>query len=210
MIEYPSIINSSKAPRKQMVAFDKLDGSNIRVKYTQKRGFDIFGSRTQLIDRTHPHLGEVVDVFMHDFSEPLTKIFRDKFRDEREIIVFGEFLGDKSFAGIHVAGDPKRFVLFDVLVGHKNQKFIMPREFIKLFGGKVNIPRVIFEGNLTDQFIKDVREGKYDVFEGVICKGTEKSGAYRGGIWMCKVKTQKYFEALKQRFDQSEIEKYWE
>lgn len=28
MIEYPSIQNSSKAPRKECVAFNKLDGSN--------------------------------------------------------------------------------------------------------------------------------------------------------------------------------------
>lgn len=210
MIEYPSIINSSKAPRKAMIAFDKLDGSNIRCKYTAKRGFDLFGSRTQLIDKTHPHLGEVVDIFNRDFAEPLTKIFRDKFPNEREIIVFGEFLGDKSFAGIHVEGDPKRFVMFDAYVGHKNSKFIMPREFIKLFGGKVTIPRVIFEGNLSDQFIKDVREGKYDVFEGVLCKGLEKSGAYRGGVWMCKIKTQKYFDALLERFGSIAVQQYWE
>lgn len=42
MIEYPEIINSSKAPRLACIAFDKLDGSNIRIKWTQKRGFDLF------------------------------------------------------------------------------------------------------------------------------------------------------------------------
>lgn len=52
MIEYPSIQNSSKAPRKNCVAFDKLDGSNFRAKWTAKRGFDTFGTRTQLIDET--------------------------------------------------------------------------------------------------------------------------------------------------------------
>lgn len=210
MKEYPSIINSSKAPRKSCVAFDKLDGSNIRVKYTAKRGFDLFGSRTQLIDHTHPHLGEVVALFMRDFAEPLAKIFRDKFPNEREHIVFGEFLGDKSFAGIHVPGDPKRFVMFDVLVGHKNSKFMTPREFIKTFGDRVAIPRVVFEGNLSDQFIKDIREGKFDVFEGVLCKGNERSGAFAGGVWMCKIKTQKYLDMVRARYGEEGLKKYGE
>ena len=210
MKEYPSIINSSKAPRKSCIAFDKLDGSNIRVKYTAKRGFDLFGSRTQLIDKTHPHLGEVVDIFMRDFSEPLTKIFVDEFRNEREHIVYGEFLGDKSFAGIHVEGDPKRFVMFDVLIGHKNSKFMQPREFIKTFGGKVAIPRVIYEGNMSDGLIADVRAGKYDVFEGVLCKGNERSGAFAGGVWMCKIKTQKYLDMLFSRYGADGIKKFGE
>src|SRR3954469_17994172 len=111
MIEYPTIMNSSKAPRASCIAFDKLDGSNIRVKYTQKRGFCLFGSRTQLFDATHPHLGEAVPAFNNNFNEPLSKIFRDRWSNEREIVVFGEFYGAQSFAGIHVPGDPKFFVL---------------------------------------------------------------------------------------------------
>lgn len=39
MVEYPSIQNSSKAPRKNCIAFEKLDGSNFRAKWTQKNGF---------------------------------------------------------------------------------------------------------------------------------------------------------------------------
>jgi hypothetical protein len=187
-----------------------LDGSNIRVKYTAKRGFDLFGSRTQLIDKTHPFLGEVIDIFMRDFAEPLTKIFKDKFPNEREIVAYGEFFGKQSFAGFHVPGDPKKFVLFDVYVGHKNGKFMLPREFIKTFSNVVEIPCVIYEGNLSDQFIKDVRDGKYDVFEGVMCKGNERSGAYMGGVWMCKIKTQKYFDALLSKFGTLGVKEYGE
>jgi hypothetical protein len=210
MKEFPSIINSSKAPRKSCVAFDKLDGSNIRVKYTAKKGFCLFGSRTQLIDHTHPHLGEVVPIFMRDFAGPLTEIFEKKFPNEREILVFGEFLGEQSFAGIHVPGDLKRFVMFDVMVGHKNPKFMLPREFIKTFEGKVTIPRVIYEGNLSDQLIADVRGGKYGVNEGVICKGNERSGAFAGGVWMCKIKTEAYFQRLLNRFGTVGVTQHWE
>jgi hypothetical protein len=210
MIEYPSVPNSSKAPRKPMIAFDKLDGSNIRVKYTAKRGFDLFGSRTQLLDKTHPFLGGVVDYFNNTCAEPLTKVFKKEFPNEREIIVFGEYFGTQSFAGIHVLEDDKKFVLFDVLIGHKDRKFVMPRQFIKLFSQLVEIPRVVCEGNLSDQFIKDVRENKYNTNEGVICKGLEKTGAARGGVWMCKIKTQSYFDRLLTRYGEEGLQKYGE
>jgi hypothetical protein len=38
MIEYPSMQNSSKAPRKECMVFEKLDGSNFRAKWTEKKG----------------------------------------------------------------------------------------------------------------------------------------------------------------------------
>lgn len=209
MIEYPTMQNSSKAPRKSCIAFEKLDGSNMRVKWTQKKGFSLFGSRTQLIDSSHPHLGGIVEVFKRDYEEKLEDIINKNFRNERELVVFGEYFGPNSFAGIHT-DEPKKFVMFDVLVGHKNEKFMLPQDFIKMFDGKVEIPRVIYRGNLNDQFIKEIRENKYDLFEGVICKGTERSGAYRGGVWMCKIKTQKYFDLLKNRFGEEGLKQYGE
>lgn len=106
-------------------------------------------------------------------------------------------------------GDPKFFMLFDVLVGHKNRKFVPPKEFLKLFG-HLQIPAVIYEGNLTDQFIRDVREDKYCLNEGVVCKGTQKSGAFRGGMWMCKIKTQRYLDRLKAKFGEEGVTKYGE
>jgi len=209
MIEYPHILSSSKAPRENCIAFQKIDGSNIRIKYTQKRGFHLFGSRTQLIDATHPHLGAVVDIFNNQFNEPLTKIVKDNWPNEREVIVYGEFYGLQSFAGMHVPEDPKFFVLFDVLVGHKNRKFVNPKEFIKLFG-HLRIPAIIYDGNLNDQFIQDVREDKYCLNEGVVCKGTSPSGAFRGGMWMCKIKTQQYLDRLKAKFGEEGVKKYGE
>lgn len=211
MIEYPSIIASSKAPRQPCIAFEKLDGSNIRIKYTQKRGFDLFGSRTQLIDESHPHLGKVIPIFKRDFEEPLTKIIKKEWANERELIVFGEFFGDKSFAGWHDPEDTtQRFVMFDIMIGHKNRKFLLPQEFVKMFQGVVTIPRVIYEGNLNDELIKDVRSGVYDVDEGVICKGKEKTGDARGSVWMAKIKTQAYLDKLFNRFGEEGLKKYGE
>jgi hypothetical protein len=213
MIEYPEISCSSKAPRKPCIAFEKNDGSNIRVKYTQKRGFDLFGSRTQLFDRSHPFLGEAIDIFKRDFDGPLTAMVKDNWPNEREVVVFLEFLGDQSFAGVHVPGDPKRLVLFDIMVGHKFRKFLLPQEFDKLAGNTLYqhlTAKIIYRGNLTDQFIKDVREGKYSVKEGVVCKGLERSGAYCGNIWMCKIKTNEYFRRIREKYGEEGVKKYGE
>lgn len=209
MIEYPEMMNSSKAPRKPCLAFKKYDGSNIRVKFTQKNGFCLFGSRHELLDETHPFLGEVVGVFNRDFKPILEPYFKREFPDAREAIVFGEFFGSQSFAGRHFPNDPKEFVMFDVLLGHKNRKFINPREFMKRFSTMVKIPEVVYEGNLNDQFILDVRDGKIVTGEGVVCKGVETSGAYRGSIWMCKIKTNAYLQKLRDTF-REDWNKYWE
>lgn len=209
MIEYPSIINSSKAPRKLCIAFDKLDGSNFRAKFTQKQGFHVFGTRTQLIDETTEFWGGMVKVFKSTLEEPLSKLFKSKdFRDYREIIVFGEYFGENSFAGRHEAGDTHKIVPFDVLLGKKQRKFLKPQEFIKLIGKEVEIPEVVYEGNLNEEFIKSIRENT-TLKEGVICKGKETSGAFSGGVWTCKIKTQAYIDKLKGRFG-DEWEKYGE
>ena len=211
MIEYPSIMPSSKAPRAHCVAFNKLDGSNIRVKYTAKQGFAWFGSRTQMFDKGHPFLGEAVPIFYAKYENKLVDLIEKNFSDEREVIAFLEFFGPRSFAGYHEKDDPKDLVLFDILVGHKNRKFLMPKEFIKLTSQvSAEIPAVVYEGNLSDQFIQDVRDGKYPVVEGVVCKGVERTGAHRGGMWMAKIKTRAYLERLKIKFGEKDAVKYGE
>lgn len=214
MIEYPSIINSSKAPRKSCVAFDKIDGSNLRFKYTLKQGFALFGSRTQLIDESHPHLGQGVTLFKKQYLNPLTDFLKSHkdYRNFREVIVFAEFWGQNSFAGIHIPTDEKFLDFFDVLLGHKDRKFVSPKQFLKDFRDDVGlpVPSVVYEGNLNDAFVKMVRDDQldYKLHEGVVCKGNESSGAARGGVWMCKIKTQKYLDKLKAKgFD---LEKFGE
>jgi hypothetical protein len=46
---------------------------------------------------------------------------------------------------------------------------------------------VISKGNLNKQFIADVCEGKYPVFDGVIAKGED---------FMVKIKTKEYYDRL--------------
>ncbi len=209
----PSIIASAKAPREHCIAFDKLDGSNIRVKFQPKKGWCLFGSRTHLFDASHPYLAGAIPSFHERCADAITPVVEKKFRrGVKEVIVFGEYVGEKSFAGIHDPEDPtKRFVLFDCLLVFKDRvKFMRPQEFVDEFAGRVETPKVIYEGNLTDGFIADVRAGVYEVTaEGVICKGTKSKGSFRGGVWMAKVKTQAYIDKLKTRFG-DDWEKYAE
>jgi len=191
--------NSSKAPRKECMVFEKLDGSNFRAKWTEKNGFTTFGTRTQLVDETSEYWGQVVTLFKNTIADSLHKILEKECRNKREAIVFGEFFGENSFAGRH-EDEPHKIVPFDILIGHKQRKFIRPQDFVKLLADKVEIPRVIGRMNLNDSLIASVRNNEYDLFEGVICKGTETVGNATGGIWMCKIKTQKYFDLLKNRF----------
>jgi hypothetical protein len=79
-----------------------------------------------------------------------------------------------------------------------------PRRFVEDFG-HLPIARVVYEGKLTGRFADDVREGKFGVAEGVVCKGGE------GGpdLWMVKIKTHAYLGRLKQAFA-NRWEVYWE
>jgi len=212
MIEYPSIMSAAKAPREHCIAFDKLDGSSVRVKYTNKKGFHLFGSRTQMFDKGHPFLAPAIPYFYEHFENPLVDLIENEFPDEREVVAYLEFFGDLSFAGWHEPNDPtKRLVCFDIMVGHKNRKFVMPQDFVKMAEKyKVIAPRVMYIGNLNDQLIADVRAGKYDVVEGVVCKGTERTGAHRGGTWMAKTKTQTYLNKLFNKLGDEGVKKYGE
>jgi len=212
MIEYPSIVNSSKSPREACIAFDKLDGSNLRFKWTNKRGFDTFGTRTQLIQEQTPIYGKGVTYFLQNQSKVLDEFFRKSkdYRNFREIIVYGEFFGPNSFAGVHDTSELQKVVVFDVLLGNKNREFIKPNVFVKEFQNLIEIPKVIYVGNLNDQFITDVRENKYDLNEGALVKGTSTNGAYRGKVWMCKIKTKSYLDRVYKKFGEDGLKKFGE
>jgi hypothetical protein len=67
------------------------------------------------------------------------------------------------------------------------------------------IARAVYRGKLTGKFIDDVREGKYGVTEGVVCKG----GRNGNDVWMVKIKTYSYMKKLQQAFKDN-WENYWE
>lgn len=195
MKQYPEIMGPNKAPREHCIAFYKYDGSNIRAEWSRKTGWNKFGSREVLIDSSSD-LGGAISLFMNTYSESLEKIFRgDKmFRNCQNVTVFCEYFGENSFAGWHNPNDKKEIILFDVSI--YKQGFFAPREFIKMFK-TVRIPEIIYEGNFNESFIRDIKDGKYPVKEGIVAKGLLPHGKPPHNLWMAKCKTKAWMDRLK-------------
>lgn len=140
MLAYPSIPRwqEGRGFGKPCIAFYKYDGSNIRFEWSPKRMWHKFGSRTQLLDRSHPILGESVDLFLdeyRDMSKIIPEVVCEYYKQKVErIVAFAEFWGANSFAGTHEPTDPKLLTLFDVSVYKKG--FLPARTFMKLFPKK--------------------------------------------------------------------------
>lgn len=188
MKSYPSIIK--KLIDSPGIAFDKLDGSNIRAEWSkEKKGFFKFGSRTKLIDESHPILGESINLFKEKYSEPLSKKLFDK--RFKKGVAFFEFFGENSFAGDHKI-EKKDVVLFD-LCGDKG--LLYPKDYLNFVEG-LDIAKVLYEGYLTKDFIEKVESGSLEgmTFEGVIFK----SHLGRPGLPdMTKIKNKAWIEKLK-------------
>ena len=70
MLQYPSILGVKKMPLgHKCYAFYKYDGSNLRFEWSPKKGWNKFGSRTQMIDRNHPTFGKGIDLFMDEMGD---------------------------------------------------------------------------------------------------------------------------------------------
>ena len=214
MLHYPKIPGSGAAPIGRCVAFDKLDGTNLHWCWERDFGWHAFGSRRDEFNLTatgieqfnaaHPGLEETAPVFLATIAEPLDAILREhaSYPLFTSFKVFTEFVGPNSFAGAHKPGDPKQTFLFDVWA--EGYGFVSPTQFVADFG-HLPSPRVVYTGKLTGTFLEAVREGKYGVAEGVVCKG----GSGGGDMWMVKVKTYAYLARLKATFG-TRWEDYWE
>ena len=201
MKSYPSIDGPSKAPRQPCIAFYKYDGSNLRWEWSKKRGWYKFGTRRRLFDHTDPDYGCAIPIFMESLAPELEAIFRKEYRDINQIIVFTEFFGPNSFAGQHIK-EQKELRLIDVNLHKKG--IIDPRGFVNIFGSLPFAAQIVYEGNLNEQLILDIRDSKYDVNEGVVCKGGKGHK-----LWMCKIKTLAYRKRLKEFYGE-EWEEFWE
>lgn len=208
MKQYPSIDYFGKNLGIQTIAFNKLDGSNLRFEYSKKKGFYKFGTRQMMIDANTELFGKGVNIFLNKYSEELNKIFRQKeYRDIQNIVCFAEFVSKNGKFGQHDINDEFDVVLFDVDLYKKG--FIEPKEFIKNFG-HLHIPEVVYEGNLNKEFYQKVFDNKVEgwenrLTEGVVCKSKINKGFT--GIFYTKIKTSKWLEEVKERYG---IEKYKE
>jgi len=178
-----------------IIAFDKLDGSNLRFEYSQKRGFYKFGTRNTMINEDSEPFGFAINLFMNKYSESLTKIFKTKtYRNTLAFVCYAELYGTKSEFGQHKFNeDTFDITLFDV-EQYKNG-FIHPRQFVKDFGN-VGVPNIVYEGNLNREFVKQVKSNEFNLREGVICKGSVPNKK-ENNLYYCKIKTDEWFDRLR-------------
>lgn len=212
MKKYPSIPKVlDKFIGKDCIGFKKYDGSCIASEWHKNQGWYKWATRGHLFDKTDKTFGCAVDIFASQ-AELLEKAIRDNYPKAESAIVFMEFLGPNSFAGLHDPGilqvennNPKELILFDVNI-HK-RGFVSPLDFVSKFG-HIRSAEVVYQGKLTEDFIKDVKEGKYPVDEGVVCKGMINPNNSHS-LWMCKIKTWDYLAKIQKIFGTG-YKNYWE
>lgn len=215
-LAYPKIPDSKGFLPKTCVAFEKIDGTNLHWTCNHDFGWHSFGTRRDSFafdkygisefNKAHPGLEEAPIIFDRVYKDiiNLSKV-------NNEITVFLEFYGDNSFAGMHDPNDKKRLSLLDVSV---NGELLNVKQFLDSFSTychtdpmidqEYDIPKIVYGGKFHGQFVEDVRNGKYPVNEGVVCKGV-----YKNQIYMCKIKTNAYMEKLKNKFKDNWIN-FWE
>jgi len=205
MKEYHKILYYNKgimgAP---VIAFDKLDGSNIRVEWSKKRAFYKYGTRTQMLDKTNEQFGKAVNIFEEKYFDKLHQHFStvQKYRALQSITVYLEYFGPNSFAGQHEPTDIMNLVLIDVWQHKKG--WVNPKHFVQEFS-EFGIPHVIYRGNLNYDFIQDIKNNVYNLKEGVVAKGTQETKRVDRKVWMIKIKANEWYERLKQRYGEKAV-----
>jgi hypothetical protein len=208
MKKYPKIYHYNQGKfGEYCYAFDKIDGSNIRVEWDMKLskkststlGFKKFGTRTRVITNMNHPMSDSVNIFMDKYAENLDKIFREDkyFRSIKRIMVYLEYFGENSFAGTHDKNEEKDLILFDIERFQKG--FMEPNEFIKKFS-MLGIPEIIYEGEYNQNLIDNIKND-IDLKEGVVCKGSSNKE-----VWMAKIKTDKWIKDVKEKFGTGFVE----
>lgn len=202
MKSYPSIPGLKNIPwGEDCIAFYKYDGSNLRFEWNKKQGWYKFGTRRRLFDETDIEYGRSIELFKNKHAEGIEKVLREKYKSFDNAIVFCEFFGDESFAGWHNFEKP--FELKIIEIGIHKKGFILPEDFVKNFG-HLNISDVIYKGRLDQNFVNSVKNGVYNLKEGVVVKGSLSGKNPNHSYWMAKIKTNWWFDELKRRASQFE------
>jgi hypothetical protein len=204
---YPKIPENTNGFLDKCIAFEKYDGTNLHWTWNKSDGWHLFGTRrteffmnrigASEFNKEHSALKNAPHVFNEQFRDRLTAFFsQHKVYSLNKITVFFEFLGPNSFAGGHseldVLNDDQDLILIDVMVG---KNIIPPKQLIDDFEWLNNfLAKVVYTGKYTGQFTEDVRKGKFNINEGVVCKGIVD-----GQLFMTKVKTNDYLKRLTKR-----------
>ena len=179
------------------IAAFKYDGSNMRFEWGHKNGWYKFGTRNVLVNEKTPLYGLGVQIFLQKYGEDLDRIFRTKYPKCVNFVVFCEFFGENSFAGLHQEGDVMDVVLFDV--SKYKHGFLSPYEFLDNFG-HLHTPKILWQGEYNDELLEAVRTNVWSLKEGVIAKGV-----HNDNIWMTKIKTNDWLLKVKEKFGQKAL-----
>jgi len=195
MKSYPSFEHIDQGTGEYCYTFNKYDGSNLRFEWSDKAGWYKFGTRTRLFDQTDDMFGPAISLFLNTLAEPILEICQKNLKKEKlkNLIVYVEFFGPSSFAGTHVLEEQKELKLIDLAINKKG--LLDPDVFVDWFQNQSFTAELVYVGQLTSDFIHDIKNGKYNVIEGVVCKGGHKHKR-----WMYKIKTNSYKEKLQQVF----------
>jgi hypothetical protein len=198
MKHYPEISYYGDYWGLSVMAFEKLDGSNLRFEYSQKRGFYKFGTRNMMIDRNSQPFGFAIDLFLEKYEAGLTEIFKSKsYRNILSFVCFAELHGEKSEFGQHEFGnDDFDVTLFDISEYKKG--LISPKRFVDDFFD-LGIPRIVYNGNLNRDLVNAVKVNEWGLKEGVVCKGIIPNKK-ADNLYYCKIKTNDWFERLRARY----------
>jgi len=187
---------------KHIFAFDKIDGSNFRAEWDRKlskksrftNGFAKFGTRGEMIKNTRNPFYEGVEIFKRKYGFALNEIFRThkRFQNIDKITVYGEFFGEKSFAGIHRWEEEHDVRIFDIFLYKKD--YLPPAEFIRIFEN-LDICKPLFQGPFSEEYLNMIRKNVFGLSEGVVCKGTEDQK-----VFMFKIKTDAWIRKVKDMY----------
>lgn len=188
MKQYPSIPKIIRYDL-PIVSYEKFDGSLIRSDWSHKRKFYKFGTRTELIDDSSHLFSKAIPIIKEKYEESLSEIF--KYKRYQEVTCFFEFYGPNSAFGQHDPKDNHTVTLIDA--SPYKIGFLKPNDFIEMFKD-VETPKVIYEGYITDSFVQDIKSNKFNLVEGVVCKGFDEQS---NKIIMFKIKAQEWLDKLK-------------
>lgn len=199
MKHYPSIPSQILRRDISVNVYDKIDGSNIRVEWKRKQGkkrghFYKFGSRKQLLTTEQGVITKAPALLEEGMGEQLERYLIDMAHADRCILYF-EFYGDRSFAGIHHEDDDHRLVLLDIELYKKG--FIHQSEYLRATERyDIDRPAHLRRTTITPEFEQRVRNGELGTFEGVVCKGRTATDKYGKPI-MFKIKNQAWIDKVK-------------
>jgi len=193
MLIYPSIPAATgqkfrEIPDAQI--FDKLDGSSLQAEWSRKRGWYKHGRREGLLDHQNPQLLEAPTLFDAQLAEPLARLARAL--GFQQLVVFYEFWGAQSVAGVHVAADPKFLTVFDAAWDKRG--IMPPSDFRRAFEDMVPTAKYLGTTNWTRGYVERVRRGEIAgvTFEGVVAKFGDRQGIIRA-----KAKTQAWIDKIR-------------